>query len=90
MSISYYEERHFGEYGGQYVPETLMTALEDLDESFRHYIEDEEFRQEYRDILQEYSGRPTPLTLAEQLSEEVNTEIWLKREDLNHTGAHKL
>lgn len=90
VSFSYHEERHFGDYGGQYVPETLMEALEQLDESYRQYIENEEFQSEFRSLLEEYSGRPTPLTLAERFSEEVGAEVWLKREDLNHTGAHKL
>ncbi|MFB6347591.1 MAG: tryptophan synthase subunit beta [bacterium] len=90
MSFSYHKERHFGDYGGQYVPETLMEALAELDEAYRHYVEQDDFQTEFRDLLEEYSGRPTPLTLAERFSEEVNNEIWLKREDLNHTGAHKL
>ena len=90
MDFEYHSDRHFGDFGGQYVPETLMEALERLDDSFREYIDDEDFQEEFRSLLREYSGRPTPLTLAERFSEEIGTEIWLKREDLNHTGAHKL
>jgi len=90
MPITYHEERHFGEFGGQFVPETLMEPLEQLNQAFRHYLEQPDFQSEYHETLEEYGGRPTPLTLAERFSEEVGTEIWLKREDLNHTGAHKL
>ncbi len=67
-----------------------MQALEELEDAYETYLEDEEFMGEYRSLLSEYSGRPTPLTLAERFSEEVGTEVWLKRDDLNHTGAHKL
>jgi tryptophan synthase beta chain len=88
--FQYYEERHFGDFGGQYVPETLMEALRELDDSYREYIDDDQFMDEFRSLIAEYSGRPTPLTLAERFSEEIGVETWLKREDLNHTGAHKL
>jgi tryptophan synthase beta chain len=90
MDFEFHSERHFGDFGGQYVPETLMKALEELEEAYETYLDDEDFMSEYRSLLSEYSGRPTPLTPAERFSEEVGTEVWLKRDDLNHTGAHKL
>jgi len=90
MTIQYHEERHFGGFGGQYVPETLMKPLEQLDDAFRHYWNDEQFRDQFHETLREYGGRPTPLTLAENFSGEIGTEVWLKRDELNHTGAHKL
>ena len=90
MTISYHEERHFGEFGGQYVPETLLAPLEELTEAYKTFVSSEEFQKDFKRIVSEYSGRPTPLTYAQQLSRDLNREIYLKREDLNHTGAHKL
>jgi len=80
----------FGEYGGQYVPETLMPALDELDAAFEAAMADGSFRRELDDMLRDYVGRPNPLTAAPRLGERVGTRIWLKREDLNHTGAHKI
>ncbi|MFC0214845.1 tryptophan synthase subunit beta [Paenibacillus chartarius] len=81
----------FGKFGGRYVPETLMNALIELEEAYRHYSKDPEFIAEVRYLLQQYSGRPTPLYYAERLSEKLGgAKIYLKREDLNHTGAHKI
>ncbi|OYD09974.1 tryptophan synthase subunit beta [Paludifilum halophilum] len=81
----------FGAFGGRFVPETLMNALNELENGFRSAVEDPEFRKELSYLLQEYSGRPTPLTLAEGLTEYAGgSRIYLKREDLNHTGAHKI
>ncbi len=90
MKISYHTERHFGQFGGQFVPETLLAPLEELNAAYKKYLDDADFQKEFRRILAEYGGRPTPLTYAGQLSEEVGVEVYLKREDLNHTGAHKL
>lgn len=90
MTISFHEDRHFGDFGGQYVPETLVAPLEELAEAYREYFGAPDFQEEFRTKLAEYSGRPTPLTHVEQLSELLGYEIYLKREDLNHTGAHKL
>jgi tryptophan synthase beta chain len=90
MEFKRHEDRHFGDFGGQYVPETLMEALEELEEAYRKYLNDETFMEEFRELIREYSGRPTPLTYAEKFSGKIGTETWLKREDLNHTGAHKL
>jgi len=81
----------FGVFGGQYVPETIMNALVELEEEFNKAVADEEFMEEYRYYLREYAGRPTPLYFAERLTEALGgARIFLKREDLNHTGAHKI
>ncbi len=90
MSVRDHAERHFGPFGGQYVPETLMVALQELAEAFGRLREEDGFRASYRRLLEEYGGRPTPLTRADRLSEELGRQVYLKREDLNHTGAHKL
>lgn len=81
----------FGEFGGQYVAETLMPALHELEKVFYESIEDDSFQSQYRAILRDYVGRPSPLYYARRLSEYCGgAQIWLKREDLNHTGAHKI
>ncbi len=80
----------FGQYGGQYVPETLMAALEELEQAYEAAWADEEFQRQFDYYLREYAGRPTPLYLAERLSEVCGARIYLKREDLCHTGAHKI
>jgi len=80
----------FGKYGGQYVPETLMAALDELEAAYAEARADEDFQQTLDYYLREYAGRPTPLYLAERLSEVCGARIYLKREDLNHTGAHKI
>ncbi len=83
-------EHRFGPYGGQYVPETLMPALGELEALWVGVREDPGFRAELTGLLRDYVGRPTPLQLAERLSAVAGREIWLKREDLNHTGSHKI
>ncbi|MED3764225.1 tryptophan synthase subunit beta [Ureibacillus sp. FSL K6-8385] len=81
----------FGRFGGQFVPETLMTALQELEEAYEHYKQDESFQQELRYYLKEYVGRETPLYFAQRLTKHCGgAKIYLKREDLNHTGAHKI
>ena len=80
----------FGAYGGQYVPETLMPALEELESAFAAAQSDPAFRQEFESMLRDYVGRPSPLTPAPRFGERLGTHVWLKREDLNHTGAHKI
>lgn len=81
----------FGEYGGQYVPETLMPALEELIKEFDRYYPDPNFQKEYADYLRDYVGRPTNLYFAQRLTEHCGgAKIYLKREDLAHTGAHKI
>lgn len=80
----------FGAYGGRYVPETLIPALEQLEQEFDRAWSDPAFRAEYDRILKEFVGRPSPLTEARRLSEETGLQVTIKREDLNHTGAHKI
>lgn len=81
----------FGRFGGQFVPETLMTALKELEEAYEHYKDDESFQQELHYYLTNYVGRETPLYFAERLTNHCGgAKIYLKREDLNHTGAHKI
>ncbi len=84
------ERGRFGAYGGRYVPETLIPALEELDKEFDAAWRDNAFRKEFDRLLREFVGRPSPLTDAERLSEETGLIVSIKREDLNHTGAHKI
>ena len=84
------DNRYYGEFGGQYVSESLMNTLDQLEKAFEEAIKDEEFIKEYNYYLKEYVGRETPLYYAERLSEKYGAKIYLKREDLNHTGAHKI
>jgi len=82
---------YFGDFGGKYVPETLMALLDDLEKVFRGAIKDASFQKEFQYYLREYAGRPTSLYLAERLSRHLKTlKVYLKREDLLHTGAHKI
>ncbi len=81
---------HFGIYGGKFVPETLMSPLEELEEAYRESRQDVEFQREFQELLRNYAGRPTPLFQARHLSEHAGAKIYLKREDLCHTGAHKI
>jgi tryptophan synthase beta chain len=83
-------EHRFGPYGGQYVPETLMPALGELEEAWVAARDDPAYRSELDALLRDYVGRPSPLYLASRLSEVAARSIYLKREDLNHTGAHKI
>jgi tryptophan synthase beta chain len=81
----------FGVFGGKYVPETLMSALQELELAAQKYQQDQAFQQELEGYLRDYVGRPTPLYFAERLTEHYRSaQIYLKREDLNHTGAHKI
>lgn len=90
-SYRYPDERgRFGEYGGSYIPEILVPAVEELKKAYFKYREDEEFKKELDYYLREYAGRPTPLTLCHNLSAELGFKLYLKREDLAHTGAHKI
>jgi tryptophan synthase beta chain len=81
---------HFGIFGGRYVPDTLFPSLLDLEVAYRHALKDRKFQKELHDYLTDYVGRPTPLTYAKSLSEFLSLKVYLKREDLNHTGAHKI
>ena len=80
----------YGEFGGRFVPETLVPALEDLEREFRAAWADDGFRAEYADLLTSYAGRPTPVTECRRLSERLGVRVMLKREDLTHTGSHKI
>jgi tryptophan synthase beta chain len=80
----------FGSFGGRYVPEVLIGALDELTGAWSELAEDRAFRGELDALLRDFVGRPSPLTFAARLSEELGYRIWLKREDLNHTGAHKI
>ena len=84
------EHGRFGAYGGRYAPETLMPALEELDREFTVAWNDRDFRSELADLLATYVGRPTPVFHARRLSERLGFDLWLKREDLAHMGAHKI
>ena len=84
------QNKKYGEYGGQYVAESLMNVLAELETAYNEAINDPKFIEEYNYYLKEYVGRETPLYFAEKLSKKYGTKIYLKREDLNHTGAHKI
>jgi tryptophan synthase beta chain len=85
------EYGYFGEYGGRFVPETLVAPLDELTTAYFTYRDDPDFQSELADLLKNYSGRPTPLYFAKRLTEKLGgARIYLKREDLNHTGAHKI
>ena len=90
MSYLVDQEGYYGEFGGAYVPEILHKCVSDLQQAYLPILESADFQQEYRALLRDYVGRPSPLYLARRLSERYGTTIYLKREDLNHTGAHKI
>jgi len=81
---------YYGEFGGAFIPEMLYPNVEELQSGYLEIIESESFQREYQSLLKNYVGRATPLYFAKNLSEKYNTKIYLKREDLNHTGAHKI
>lgn len=80
----------YGPFGGAYIPEILLSTVEELKEAYERYVDDPEFQAEFRALLRDYVGRPSPLYRADRLSRHYGTNIYLKREDLNHTGAHKI
>jgi len=80
----------YGEFGGDYIPEILYKCVEELREAYLPILESEEFQKEYMGLLKDYVGRPSPLYLAKRMSEKYGCKLYLKREDLNHTGAHKI
>lgn len=81
----------YGRYGGQYIPETLMNAVQELDQAYEHYKNDPEFQKELDDLYKNYAGRPSLLYYAEKMTKDLGgAKIYLKREDLNHTGSHKI
>src|SRR5918912_131282 len=85
------ERGHWGAYGGRFVPETLMAPLEALTDAYDAARDDPSFREEFESLLRDYSGRPTPLFYAARLTESAGgARVFLKREDLSHTGSHKI
>lgn len=84
------EKGYYGEFGGAYIPEILHRCVSELQEAYSKVLDDEGFKKEYAQLLKDYVGRPSPLYLANRLSEKYGCKIYLKREDLNHTGAHKI
>ena len=92
MASNYTVDQHgyFGKFGGAFIPEMLYPNIEELKENYLKIIESDDFQIEFHQLLQDYVGRPTPLYFAKRLSEKYNTQIYLKREDLCHTGAHKI
>src|SRR5688572_2693733 len=81
---------YYGEFGGAYIPEMLHRNVEELRSKYLEIIHAENFQKQFRELLKDYAGRPTPLFHAERLSKKYKTRIYLKREDLCHTGAHKI
>ena len=84
------ERGYYGEFGGAFIPEMLYANVEELRQRYLDIMQEPDFEREFRQLLKDYVGRPTPLYLAERLSERYQASIYLKREDLNHTGAHKI
>ena len=83
-------EGYYGEFGGAYIPEILHRCVDELKNAYLNVLDSEDFKQEFKDLLHDYVGRPSPLYLARRLSAKYGCKIYLKREDLNHTGAHKI
>ena len=90
MTYNINEKGYYGEFGGAYIPEMLYPNIEELRQNYLKITAEESFKEEFHQLLKDYVGRPSPLYLAKRLSEKYNTKIYLKREDLNHTGAHKV
>ena len=90
MSYNVNEKGYYGEFGGAYIPEMLYPNVEELRQNYLKVMAEPEFQKEFNHLLKDYVGRPSPLYFAKRLSEKYNTKIYLKREDLNHTGAHKI
>ena len=90
MTYNVDENGFYGQFGGAYIPEILYKTVEDLKKAYLPIIESKEFHDEYYALLKDYVGRPSPLYFAKRMSEKYGCQIYLKREDLNHTGAHKI
>ena len=82
--------KYFGEFGGQYIPEILLPTVEELDKAYAHFKDDAAFQSEFKALLHNYANRPSPLYYASKLSAALGPKVYLKREDLNHTGSHKI
>ena len=90
MSYNVNENGYYGEFGGAFIPEMLYPNVEELRQNYLKVMNEPEFKKEFDQLLKDYVGRPSPLYFAKRLSKKYNTKIYLKREDLNHTGAHKI
>lgn len=90
MSYFVNERGYYGDFGGAYIPEMLYPNVEELRQQYLGIINEPSFQEEFKALLKDYVGRPSPLYLAKRLSEKYGANIFLKREDLNHTGAHKI
>lgn len=90
MDYNISKEGYYGQFGGAYIPEILYSNVEKLREEYLRIIDDPQFRSEFDALMRDYVGRPSPLYFARRLSDRYRTRIYLKREDLNHTGAHKI
>lgn len=90
MTYQVNEKGFYGQFGGAYIPEVLQKAIDELKEAYLPILESEEFKKEYHSLLKDYVGRPSPLYYAKRMSEKYGCQLYLKREDLNHTGAHKI
>jgi len=90
MSYNVNEKGYYGEFGGAFIPEMLYPNVEELRQNYLKVMAEPEFKKEFNQLLKDYVGRPSPLYFAKRLSDKYNTKIYLKREDLNHTGAHKI
>ncbi len=90
MSYNVNEKGYYGEFGGAFIPEMLYPNVEELRQNYLKVMNEPDFKAEFNQLLKDYVGRPSPLYFAKRLSEKYNTKIYLKREDLNHTGAHKI
>ena len=84
------KEGYYGQFGGAFIPELLYPNVKELEDKYLQILESSAFQDEYKDLLQHYVGRPSPLYLTKRLSEKYGTTIYIKREDLNHIGAHKV
>ena len=89
---SFYVDKNgfYGDFGGAYIPEILYKCVEDLRKAYLPIVESDDFKKEYHALLRDYVGRPSPLYYAKRMSEKYGCKLYLKREDLNHTGAHKI
>ena len=90
MNYNVDERGYYGEFGGAFIPELMYPNIKELRENYLKILDDQDFRKEFSLLLRDYAGRPSPLFLAGRLSAFHSTRIYLKREDLNHTGAHKI
>ena len=90
MKYDVNKEGYYGDFGGAFIPEMMYSNIKELENNYLDILGDDKFKVEFRSLLKDYVGRPSPLFFASRLSEHHGTRIFLKREDLNHTGAHKI